>query len=98
MSSIKLTEKQKEIVQLAIQTEKEVQQKIYFRYHNGLNKVYLIKIDNVTDDEVNVVFLKPINTKVSYHLEKKGVLTLEKINKNWNLLTLNPEVKNQFNS
>ena len=89
---IKLTAKQKELIELSLDTEKEINDQIYFRYNNITNKVHLIKIDKIESDDVIGTFLKPVNTKVVYKLEEKGILILKKINDKLSLLTLNKEL------
>lgn len=92
MKLVKITEKQKELIQLVIKTEEEINDKVYFEYNSFAKKVYLFKIDSVEDKKIKLTYLKPGNPKVAKILEKKGVIIREKINNHYEFLTLNKDV------
>lgn len=89
---VKITEKQKELIDLAIKTEEEIKDKVYFEYNYSANKVYLFKIDSVEDKKIKMTYLKPTNPRIAKLLEKKGVIIREKINDHYQFLTLNKDV------
>lgn len=92
MKLVKVTDKQKELIQLAIKTEEEINEKVYFEYNYSAKKVYLFKIDSVEDKKIKTTYLKPANPRIAKILEKKGVIISEKINEHYQFLTLNKDI------
>ncbi|MCK1999876.1 hypothetical protein MZM54_00580 [[Brevibacterium] frigoritolerans] len=92
MELVKITEKQKELIQLAIKTEEEINDKVYFEYNSFAKKVYIFKIDSVENKKIKTTSLKPVNPRVAKILEKKGVIIYEKINDHYQFLTLNKDI------
>jgi hypothetical protein len=89
---MKLTQKQKETINLVLETENEINDLVYFKFNNITNKVYMIQISNITDKTIDIKWLKEINSRIVYNLEEKGLLILKNIKDSLNLLTLNKKL------
>ena len=83
---LKLTSKQKDLIELINTKQKELGTTLYFRYFNNSLGMCIIKlIENNTKCEV---VESKINTKIVYTLLDKGVLGESKINENLKMVTL----------